>query len=206
MTEFNIPDFLNDCLKELANVGGGHATGALSQLLSRKVNLGVPYVRFVLLNQMKEKQVEKGEKIIAVYSRVHDENMGGNLIVTFPWKASQILKVNLLADGVSHNEEITQKDEIRFKEVGDALFQSYSEAVNNFLALNLTYSESKFILSTPHTLMDLIIEGTNSEYALVVSTKFDVEGMSIDGDLELSFIPRELEKFTELLKKNFGMG
>ncbi|MGM5487761.1 MAG: chemotaxis protein CheC [Nanobdellota archaeon] len=206
MTEFNIPDFLNDCLKELANVGGGHATGALSQLLSRKVNLGVPYIRFVLLNQLKEKQLEEGEKIVAVYSKVHDETIGGNLIVTFPWKSSQALKMNMLSDGLSQSEEITHEDEIKFREVGDALFQSYAEAINNFLALNLKYSESKFILSTPHTLMDLIVEGTNSEYALVVSTKFDVDGMSIDGDLELSFIPQELEIFTDVLKKNFGMG
>ena len=208
MNELEIPTLLDDCLKELANVGSGHATGILSQLLNKRVKLGVPNIRFIKLNALKEKHVEETERVIAVYSQVHGNQISGNLIVIFPWQSSMKIKANMHKDNASPVGSITKEDESMFKEIGDALFQSYAEAINNFLMVELKYSDSNFVMSSPNSLLDLIVnkDQKTPEYVLVVSTDFNVEDTDIAGGLEISFIPEELDPLLQIVKKNLGIG
>jgi chemotaxis protein CheC len=65
-----------DALKEVGNIGAGHAATALSQILSEKIEMTVPNVSIMHLNQVCEVMGGPEQVATGIYMRVFGDAPG----------------------------------------------------------------------------------------------------------------------------------
>ena len=124
-----------DILKEVSNIGAGHAATALSQLIGRRINLEVPEV--VLEDISKVAQIAGGAD--ALVAGLYFQILGdarGNIFMIFP--AASARAIVALATG---QEELTElRDEMSvsaIKEVGNILASAFLSAIGQLTGLTL---------------------------------------------------------------------
>ncbi len=77
MESFNaFADFQMDVLKEVGNIGAGHAATALSKLLDKPVDMLVPKVRMVPFEEIADSVGGAEQVVIAIFLRVEGETPG----------------------------------------------------------------------------------------------------------------------------------
>jgi chemotaxis protein CheC len=80
-----------DALREVANIGCGHAASALSQLVGgRKVQIDVPRVVVTAVSEMSVMLGGADAKVVAALLTMHGE-LSGHLILVLPEKDAQLL-------------------------------------------------------------------------------------------------------------------
>ena len=68
-----ISTFHLDILKEIGNIGAGHAATALSMILNKKIDMKVPNVRIVSFDEMIEMAGGAENVVASVYLRIEGD-------------------------------------------------------------------------------------------------------------------------------------
>lgn len=117
-----------DRLCELANVGAGHAAGALARLIGRPVWMDPPRVRVTSRRGSEEASSALGVATSGVFFDV-EGGMGGTFGVLFPRRAREALLEALVGDPDPHSEEA----ESALREVGNMLASHALSAVADLI-------------------------------------------------------------------------
>jgi chemotaxis protein CheC len=117
-----------DRLCELANVGAGHAAGALARLLGCTVWMDPPRVRVSSRRGREEASAALGLATAGVFFEVQG-GMGGTFGVLFPRRAREALLEALVGDPDPHSEEA----ESALREVGNILASHALSAVADLI-------------------------------------------------------------------------
>ncbi|MCL6456762.1 MAG: chemotaxis protein CheC, partial [Gorillibacterium sp.] len=72
----SLADLQLDLLKEIGNIGAGHAATALSTLLNKPVDMLVPVVRFVPFEDITASLGGPEKLVVAIFLRVEGETPG----------------------------------------------------------------------------------------------------------------------------------
>lgn len=187
----------NDCLKEMANVGGGHAVAIISDRVGMKAVLDLPIVE---VKKLSEVDGGMGDTL-TVYSRVKGEEPIGNMAVTFP-KATYVKIKELLSK--DNPEEITDDDRVFFTDVGENVIKAYAAALNPFLGISLETTQSDVMFTTTDINVGSIQEIMPDE-VLVVKIGYIIDGTDVRGDLDMLFAPTEVEYLLRRINVQFGM-
>lgn len=91
----NLTPLQTDVLREVTNVGAGHAATALAQLAGAKISIDVPQVYVAPLLEIVDRASEPGEDVVVVSMRVLGDLVGQILFVMHPSSAGQILDILL---------------------------------------------------------------------------------------------------------------
>lgn len=201
MKDLKLSELEYDALKEIANVGAGHASGALSKLIKRKIDLQIPEVK---IEWIREPQImQKNDEVIAIFSAVKNDELMGNFILALPWQCYLAFMKEIDKDGdvakIRENEE-------DIKQLGYAVFDSYQAAFNQFLNFNVTYLDPSFVLSAQEEFIYHIykeIEHIN-DYVMIISTEFIAEDSDIRGRFEMTLSADGLRILMGKIKERFG--
>lgn len=117
-----------DRLCELANVGAGHAAGALARLIGCTVWMDPPRVRVSSRRGSEEANGALGVATSGVFFEVQG-GMGGTFGVLFPRRAREALLEALVGDPDPHSEEA----ESALREVGNILASHALSAVADLI-------------------------------------------------------------------------
>ena len=117
-----------DRLCELANVGAGHAAGALARLLGRAVWMDPPKLRVAARRGREAAARALGVATSGVFFEVQG-GIGGTFGVLFPRRAREALLEALLGDPDPHSEEA----ESALREVGNILASHALSAVADLI-------------------------------------------------------------------------
>ena len=71
-----IPKMHLDLLKEIGNIGAGHAATALSSLLNKKIDMNVPNVRVISFNEMMDLAGGAENVVACVFFRIEGDAPG----------------------------------------------------------------------------------------------------------------------------------
>lgn len=63
----NLEDFKLDVLKEVGNIGSGNAATALSRLLNKPVDMGVPKVQMLPFEEIADKVGGNEQLVVAIF-------------------------------------------------------------------------------------------------------------------------------------------
>jgi chemotaxis protein CheC len=122
-----------DMLKEIANIGAGHAATALFQLIGQRINLEVPKVRVLPLSDVPEALGGAEKLVIGLYLRIFGDATG-NILIMFPIESASVLLKMLLGDKKYDTIAILNDVEISaLKELGNILSASYLNAIARFI-------------------------------------------------------------------------
>jgi chemotaxis protein CheC len=115
-----------DRLCELANVGAGHAAGALARLLGRPIVMDPPRVRLATRDAIAGAAF--GVETTGIFFTI-EGGIGGTLAILFPRRGRQALLEAILHDPDPHSEEA----ESALREVGNMLASHALSAVADLI-------------------------------------------------------------------------
>jgi chemotaxis protein CheC len=184
-----------DTLREICNIGAGHAATAFSQITGKQIDLEVPKVRVAGLSKVPQIVGGAEEPVVGLYLRILGEARG-NIFMIFPADSALAL-LSLLGAAPPPGGAHPFEDEVAIsslKEVGNILASSYLTAINKLTGLVLIPSVPSFAYDMAGSIVDyvLIEVGRISDVALVVETVFLEQSDRIYGHVFLIPDPQSL--------------
>ncbi len=189
-----------DALREVSNIGAGHAVTALHQMTRRVITLEVPSVNLVPFRKVVEALGGPEEEVVGLFFRVYGGSRG-NMLVVMPKPSADRLLLALF------NGEATKPfgdmEISALKEVGNILTSSYLNAVGGLLQIPLIPSIPAFSLDMAQAVVDLLLIelAEVSDEALVIQTDFSTRDRSFAGHFFLLPDPRSIETILRAIRK-----
>ena len=167
------PDQL-DALREISNIGMGHAATALSQLTGARIELHVPRITVAPIAEVPDLIGGSDTLIAGIYMKIYGDARG-NILLTFPRQSVSRL-LNLLLPSGDHGTEgvLTEYSASALKEIGNILAGSYLSAMGNMLSLSLIPGVPSVAFDMAGAVVDyILIElGAVGDLTLVIETEF----------------------------------
>ena len=174
----NLSEVELDILKELGNIGTGHAATALSKLLNKDVDLSVPNVKIGEIKNLSSEFI--GDVVAGVIIALQDleENRSGYLYIMFPEKSARKIAGDLF--GMEELDEEMYASIIM--EVGNILSSSFCDASADFMDIILLPSPPNFAVDVPTAVIDSVLSqmAEKSDHIILFETS-----LSSDPDVEI---------------------
>jgi chemotaxis protein CheC len=168
-----------DILREIGNIGAGHAATALSTMLNKAVDMSVPSVNIISFEEISE-MIGGAENVVAsVFLRILGDAPGCMFFMLPIEQAERLLEDLLGGQAVELiNEDDSAISLSALQEVGNILSGSYLTSFSNFTGLNLQPSVPATSIDMAGAILSfgLFEISTVSDYAIVIDTAFtDIE-------------------------------
>ncbi|MGH7718867.1 MAG: chemotaxis protein CheC [Gemmatimonadaceae bacterium] len=162
-----------DALREVANIGAGHAATALSQMTHSTIMINVPTITISSLEDLPGQIEDTEEPIAAVLMHMLGDLTGRTLLV-FPHPtavrlASLMLRREPRADGT-----LGELEQSAIKEAGNILSGAYMNALSDFLGLMLLPSPPSLAVDMSGAVLTTayLQFGTERDCVFAVETQF----------------------------------
>jgi chemotaxis protein CheC len=194
MKEINFTDFQKDALREIGNICAGNAATALSQLLERKINIVVPRILFLPIEEVPQAVGGSDTLVVGLMLRVLGD-LPSNIIFIFSQRDALILASLLTNKQVTDASIITDLERSALKEVGVILANAYLGALGSFVGLGLVPTVPELIVDMAGAIVDyILIElSCESQFALLVESEFQEPTAKVTGHFFLIPNPEGLE-------------
>lgn len=168
-----------DILREIGNIGAGHAATALSTMLNKAVDMSVPSVNIISFEEISE-MIGGAENVVAsVFLRILGDAPGCMFFMLPIEQAEHLLEDLLGGQAVQLIDESDSAISLSaLQEVGNILSGSYLTSFSNFTGLNLQPSVPATSIDMAGAILSfgLFEISTVSDYAIVIDTAFtDIE-------------------------------
>ena len=173
-----------DALREVANIGAGHAAIALSQLINRRIMISVPEVNVTKLEDVPELLGHPDEVVAAVLMHMMGD-LTGRTVVLFPASCARTLCDILLRHPLGTTTGFNEMEQSGLKEVGNILSSAYMNALSDFMGMMLVPSVPSLAIDLTGAVLSSISMnfGYNRDFVFCVETEFLFEdpGLSLRG-------------------------
>ncbi|QDH22874.1 chemotaxis protein CheC [Saccharibacillus brassicae] len=192
--------FKLDVLKEVGNIGAGHAATALSQLLNKPIDMAVPKVQLLPFEDIAEK-VGGAEKIVlTVFFRVEGDAPGNLFYIMAPEAGKSLLR-RLGAFVPTEGLELSEMEQSALGEIGNILAGSYLSSLADFTNLAMSPTVPALALDMAGAILSygMIQFGEMGDAALLIDTTFVQGNDEVEGQFFLIPDPESFNKiFTAL--------
>ena len=161
-----------DALREVANIGAGHAATALSQMVGGTIMISVPRINIQRLEDVAPLVADPDEPVAAVLLHILGDLSGRTLLV-FP-KSAAVELAEMMLRRPNTTGELGEMEQSAIKEAGNILSSAYMNALSEFMGMLLLPSPpalaidmSAAVLSTAYLQF-----GTNKDYVFCVESDF----------------------------------
>jgi chemotaxis protein CheC len=184
-----------DALRELSNIGMGHAATALSTLVGRTILLRVPTISIADLSEVPDLLGGAELLVVGVILGLEGDARGNMLLVLPQESAERLLQVLL---GPENADLESALGESTLQEIGNILGSSYLNALGDMLKLKLYPSIPLLAFDMAGAVVDQVLGelGGYGDLALVLETDFastDQQTTPIRGHFFLLPDPETLE-------------
>jgi chemotaxis protein CheC len=165
-----------DALKEVANIGAGHAATALSQLTNRRVMISVPRVNIARLEEVPELLGNPQEVVAAVLMHMLGDLTGRTLLL-FPEFVARRLCDMLLRRAQGTTAAFEAIEQSCMKEVGNILSGAYMNALSDFMGMLLLPSVPSLVvdLSAAVLTTTYLNFGHDRDFVFCVETQMTID-------------------------------
>ncbi len=162
-----------DILKEIGNIGAGHAATSLSKLLDRKIDMNIPDVRLVSFNEMMDIAGGAEQVLVSVFLRLEGDASGSMFFVLPPEQA------NRMAYQMTGDHQIdfavpphSEMGVSAINELGNILSGSYLSALSDFTQLSIQPSVPSVSIDMIGAVLSfgLLELSQVSDHAIVIDT------------------------------------
>jgi chemotaxis protein CheC len=125
-----------DALREVANMGAGHAATALSTMTGATIMISVPTVNIARLEDVPPQISGPEEPVAAVLMNMLGDLTGRTLLV-FPKPTAMRLSELMLRRPAGSSTDLGELEQSAIKEAGNILSGAYMNALSDFMGLML---------------------------------------------------------------------
>lgn len=187
MNPFNrFQAFELDVLKEIGNIGAGNAATALSTLLNKPVDMGVPKVSLLPFEEVADRVGGSEQVVIAVFLRVEGDAPINMFFIIEEPSAKRLLE-QLLSMTHQDDQGFSEMELSALCEIGNILTGSYMASLADFTGLSMIPS----VPAIAHDMAGAILSyglmqyGEMGESALLIETKFLEDRQLLEGQFFL---------------------
>jgi len=165
-----------DALKEVANIGAGHAATALSLMTGARIMIEVPTVNVGQLAELMPEIAAPDADLVSVMMDMHG-SLNGQTLLALPLPTGHRLADLLLRrERRRSDQEFDRLEESALKEAGNILGGAYMTALSDFLEMQLMPSPPRLKISTASQILEDCITPLTVDYAVCcVETEFSFE-------------------------------
>lgn len=194
-----LKDIQLDLLKEIGNIGAGHAATALSTIIRKPIDMKVPNVKMLSFEKIEDYLGGEEQIVVGIFLRIEGDVPGNMFFLMNFESASQLLKT-ILGKELDVNE-LSDIENSALKEIGNILAGSYLSSLADFTNLKMSPTVPSISIDMVGAILSfgLIQTSQFSDVAIVIDTTF-LEGETlVEGHFFLIPDPEAFEKlFTTL--------
>lgn len=165
-----------DVLREIGNIGAGNATTAVATLLNLKLNMQVPNVKLIAVQELNTAIGSEEEEIVGIYLGVR-KGIEGSLMFLLKMDAAHYLVNRLLGRSQDYKEPFDEMDLSAMKEIGNIIASSYLTALSTMTNMNIAPSVPYISVDMAGAILSIpaIQFGQYGDNALLIETSFEGE-------------------------------
>lgn len=179
MSEMNFDNIDNiqlDILREIGNIGAGNATTALSQMINRRIDMGIPVAKIMDFAELAEVLGGAENPIVGILLSVEGE-IKGMMMFVLEQASAHVLINMLMGRDIEAFQAFSEMDLSALSEIGNIIAGAYLSSLSSLTNL-------KIIASVPYTAIDMagailsvpaIEFGKIGDKALLIQTDFGEE-------------------------------
>ncbi|MEZ2303866.1 MAG: chemotaxis protein CheC [Microcoleus sp.] len=185
-----------DALKELINIGVGHAAGMLNEMIQFPIQLEIPDVELLSSLELQRELKERfGIELISVVQLAFSGSFSGSAQLLFPTESA----VNLVSVLTGEDKGSPDLDSLKIStlsEVGNMVINGVMGSISNVLDQPLDYAVPYY---AEEEIQELLLKEESLDYGtiLLAPAHFSIEELQIQGDIMLFF---DMGSFKLLLK------
>ncbi len=168
-----------DALREVANIGAGHAATALSAMTGDTIMISVPTINIAPLEEVPPQLAEADEPVAAVLMNMMGDLTGRTLLV-FPQATAIRLSELMLRRPAGSSKGLGELEQSAIKEAGNILSGAYMNALSDFMGLmllpsppSLAVDMSAAVLTTAYLQF-----GTDRDLVFCVESEFYMQELN----------------------------
>lgn len=141
-------DYELSVLSEIGNIGAGNAATALSHFMTDGINMSVPKLQIIDVNEMSTILGGPENEVVGILVNMNTDVEGMLLFLLDKEFVSLLIHV-LLGENITKIEEISEMGKSAILEIGNILAGSYVNAIATMADLNIN-------LSAPRIALDMV--------------------------------------------------
>jgi len=179
-----LSELQRDALKEVGNIGAGHAATAFSQLLNTKVGLSESRIDVLKFRDLATRVGVNGTTFAALRMDVKS-SAPGQMLVLFE-RDNAVEFVTSFMQRVIGNVEMFQSIiDSTIKEFGNILAGSYLTALTQLTGIDMIPSVPKLVYGTAQVALDELFDVPSDHDVFLVESSFLDQGKTISGQFVL---------------------
>jgi chemotaxis protein CheC len=207
ISQVQLTELQRDALQEVGNIGAGNAANALAQMINKRVDINIPSVEMVELDEYASTISKKNEKLLVAWSNVVGKTRATVLTLFNMKDAVDITSIIVddrdkkqidLRKKINRASDFPELYKSAISELGHILGSHYVSAIGDLLGLRLMTEPPDMSVDTGEQLFKILKEeiGLLKKLSLVITTSVIITDIRITGTF--LFIPN-LETLQELL-------
>jgi chemotaxis protein CheC len=163
-----------DALREVANIGAGHAATALSQMIGETIMISVPTISVAPMDEVPPQVAPPDEPLAVVLMQMVGDLTGRTLLV-FPRRTAQRLAGMLMGRAARLDaRDFTEMEQSAIKEAGNILSSAYMNALSEFMGMLLLPTPPSLAVevSTAALSANQLQFGGERDYVFCVESEF----------------------------------
>lgn len=137
-----------DALREIGNIGSGNAASALASMLDREVDIAVPEVRFLEVNEVVER-LGGPEKLYVGLLLSLSGDVSGMIMFLLNREFAHNMLETFTGEGFDEHGALNEMNISAIQEVGNIMAASYVNAISSLTGLTIN-------ISVPSTSIDMV--------------------------------------------------
>ena len=198
-----LTDFQSDALKEVGNIGIGHATTSLSQMVNKQVGISLPELKLIPL-VLVPTLVQNEETVVGIILELKGDAKGFLLLLLS--KPTAKFFIRLVIGEADETKEFDEMEISVLKELGNIMGGTYISALSNFLSISIGLSPPSEIYDMSDAIINQVVclLSPDVEDVLFLKTQFDINSQKIDGKILIFTDSNSLTKMLDAINKLVG--
>lgn len=168
----DISDFTEeqiDALREVSNIGAGHAATALAQFTDQRIMISVPEIRVVRAGEGEAAVGGEGGEVAAVRMSMLGDLTGTTLLM-FDKEVALVLCDRMLGREMGSSSELDDMAESVLKELGNILAAAYMNALAKLMGMALMPTVPELLVDASEAIIKAALPETDT--VLIFETAF----------------------------------
>lgn len=168
-----------DALREVANIGAGHAATALSTMTGGTIMISVPQINVARLEEVPPQISAPEEPVAAVLMHMLGDLTGRTLLV-FPKPTAVRLAELMLRRPPGSSRELGELEQSAIKEAGNILSGAYMNALSDFMGLMLLPSPPSLAIDMSAAVLTTayLQFGSDKDYVFCIESEFFMKDLN----------------------------
>lgn len=184
-----------DALREISNIGLGHAVTSLAEMTNRKMHMTVPRSEFLPFESIVELVGGYEEQVACVSLKLSGE-IPGVIMFIFNRESTFFLVDMLLMQKPGTTDNLDEMGQSAVMEVGNILTGSFVNAIAEMTRLNVATSVPIFAFDMLGAVLSslMVAEGKIDDQVLVIENRLFQDTMAVKGHFFLMAEPEAIER------------